>query len=106
MSGGWEWFNPTYSIALGLKHGLTEEFLDTQAITYHGVRDNKNVPLILASELRPGNGQAYRGKDSKNPDVKVPNGVYCSQFLNTTMGYVNPNFPIVFQIASPRQYVT
>lgn len=27
LSGGWEWFNPTYSVSLGLKHGLTEEFL-------------------------------------------------------------------------------
>ena len=64
------------------------------------------MPAILSSKLKPGPGQAYKGKVGRNPNVSVPNGVYCSPFLTTALGYTDHSFPIVIQIASPHMIVT
>ena len=36
----------------------------------------------------------------------VPTGIYTSQFMNTTLGYVDHAFPIVLQVAAPSHIVT
>ena len=60
----------------------------------------------MNSELKPGPGQGYKGKNGRVPNTIVPEGIYCSQFMNTTLGYTNHNYPMVLQVAAPRQYVT
>ena len=85
---------------------MTEEELKNYVILYHGVKNNSSVKPILETSLKAGTGQAYSSKPSKNPEKKVPSGIYASQFMNTTLGYVDRSFPIVLQVAAPSHVVT
>lgn len=101
-----EWHNPTYSLVLNLVHGLDDNVIDDYILLYHGVKQNVYFQKIFKEKLKPGPGQAYRGQRGKNPKITVPNGVYGSQYLNVTMGYVDHTFPIVIQFATPSAVMT
>lgn len=38
--------------------------------------------------------------------MTVPHGVYGSQYISVTMGYVDHSFPMVLQIATPEAVMT
>lgn len=106
LSGGMEWHSPPYSLVLGLSHNLEPENMDDYILLYHGVKNNSYFREIFKSRLKAGPGQAYKGQKSRNPNMTVPFGIYGSQYISVTMGYVDHSFPMVLQIATPKAVMT